>query len=192
MDGRTLLADRFEEHRAQLKAVAYRLLGSPSEAEDAVHPPVALRRRLRIGLQGISWRAAQVVERLRDPQGSEEGESAVEHGERDDLTTAEVAPPGPGLGRIGAAIVRTRSTPGRSCRSRRHERKPVTSAWLWASRPALSRVESGVSTRRVRAGSHGRPRAPAVRPTHRRGRRAPRGCGHRPPRRASGSRLACG
>ena len=31
-----LLAERFEGHRARLKAVAYRMLGSPSEAEDAV------------------------------------------------------------------------------------------------------------------------------------------------------------
>lgn len=30
------LAERFEEHRARLRAVAYRLLGSPSEADDAV------------------------------------------------------------------------------------------------------------------------------------------------------------
>ena len=36
MSAPTLLADRFEEHRAHLKAVAYRLLGSLSEAEDAV------------------------------------------------------------------------------------------------------------------------------------------------------------
>jgi RNA polymerase sigma factor (sigma-70 family) len=36
MDGKTLLADRFEQHRTQLKAVAYRLLGSLSEADDAV------------------------------------------------------------------------------------------------------------------------------------------------------------
>ena len=36
MDEREWLADRFEEHRAHLRAMAYRLLGSPSEAEDAV------------------------------------------------------------------------------------------------------------------------------------------------------------
>jgi RNA polymerase sigma factor (sigma-70 family) len=36
MDGSELLADRFQAHRAQLRAVAYRLLGSLSEADDAV------------------------------------------------------------------------------------------------------------------------------------------------------------
>ncbi len=36
MDERDLLAERFEEHRTRLKAVAYRMLGSPSEADDAV------------------------------------------------------------------------------------------------------------------------------------------------------------
>jgi DNA-directed RNA polymerase specialized sigma24 family protein len=29
-------ADRFEEHRAHLRAVAYRMLGSLAEADDAV------------------------------------------------------------------------------------------------------------------------------------------------------------
>ncbi|MFJ4096541.1 sigma-70 family RNA polymerase sigma factor [Kitasatospora sp. NPDC089913] len=36
MDGEDFLADRFEEHRPHLRAVAYRMLGSLSEAEDAV------------------------------------------------------------------------------------------------------------------------------------------------------------
>ncbi|MFD4759046.1 sigma-70 family RNA polymerase sigma factor [Streptomyces sp. NPDC058439] len=35
-DGREFLAERFEENRTQLKAVAYRMLGSTNEAEDAV------------------------------------------------------------------------------------------------------------------------------------------------------------
>src|SRR5690348_11239105 len=30
------LAERFTEHRAHLRAVAYRILGSPSDADDAV------------------------------------------------------------------------------------------------------------------------------------------------------------
>ncbi|MFI6860368.1 sigma-70 family RNA polymerase sigma factor [Streptomyces sp. NPDC050421] len=36
MDGHDFLAARFEENRERLKAVAYRMLGSDSEAEDAV------------------------------------------------------------------------------------------------------------------------------------------------------------
>jgi RNA polymerase sigma factor (sigma-70 family) len=36
MDERDFLAERFEEHRTHLRAVAYRMLGSISEADDAV------------------------------------------------------------------------------------------------------------------------------------------------------------
>lgn len=36
MDENDWLAQRFEEHRAHLRAVAYRMLGSFSEADDAV------------------------------------------------------------------------------------------------------------------------------------------------------------
>ena len=36
MDDNQWLAERFEEHRARLRAVAYRMLGSLAEADDAV------------------------------------------------------------------------------------------------------------------------------------------------------------
>src|SRR3984893_18870940 len=36
MDERDWMAEEFEEHRTRLRAVAYRMLGSLSEAEDAV------------------------------------------------------------------------------------------------------------------------------------------------------------
>ena len=35
MDEQELLAGRFDEHRSRLRAVAYRMLGSLSEADDA-------------------------------------------------------------------------------------------------------------------------------------------------------------
>jgi DNA-directed RNA polymerase specialized sigma24 family protein len=36
MDDQQGLADRFEQHRGRLQAVAYRMLGSLTEADDAV------------------------------------------------------------------------------------------------------------------------------------------------------------
>src|SRR5262245_43934060 len=36
MDEHEFLAERFEQHRTHLRAVAYRMLGSVSEADDAV------------------------------------------------------------------------------------------------------------------------------------------------------------
>lgn len=45
MDERDWLAERFEENRPHLRAVAYRMLGSLAEADDAVQkaPPQPLR-----------------------------------------------------------------------------------------------------------------------------------------------------
>lgn len=51
MDGNEWLADRFEEHRPHLRAVAYRMLGSLSEADDAVQD--AWLRLSRSGAGGV-------------------------------------------------------------------------------------------------------------------------------------------
>ena len=41
------MAERFEEHRAHLRAVAYRMLGSLTEADDAVQDTWLRRQPLR-------------------------------------------------------------------------------------------------------------------------------------------------
>ncbi len=54
------LAEQFEQHRAHLRAVAYRMLGSASEAEDAVQ-----EGWIRLGRTDVSD-----VENLRDQRRS--------------------------------------------------------------------------------------------------------------------------
>ena len=51
MDENEWLADRFEEHRPHLRAVAYRMLGSLSEAEDAIQD--SWLRVSRTGASGV-------------------------------------------------------------------------------------------------------------------------------------------
>ena len=51
MDENEWLADRFEEHRAHLRAVAYRMLGSLTEADDAVQD--TWLRLSRSGVDGV-------------------------------------------------------------------------------------------------------------------------------------------
>jgi RNA polymerase sigma factor (sigma-70 family) len=51
MDEHGWLAERFEAHRSHLRAVAYRMLGSPSEADDAVQE--AWLRLSRSGAEGV-------------------------------------------------------------------------------------------------------------------------------------------
>ena len=51
MDERAWLTERFEEHRSRLRAVAYRMLGSVSEADDAVQD--AWLRVNRAGADGV-------------------------------------------------------------------------------------------------------------------------------------------
>jgi RNA polymerase sigma factor (sigma-70 family) len=49
MDDSEWLADRFEEHRGRLRAVAYRMLGSLTEADDAVQDAWARASRAGAG-----------------------------------------------------------------------------------------------------------------------------------------------
>jgi RNA polymerase sigma-70 factor (ECF subfamily) len=65
MDEREWLADRFEEHRAHLRAVAFRLLGSPSEAEDAVQDAwLRLSRADRSDVENLGGWLTTVVARV--------------------------------------------------------------------------------------------------------------------------------
>ena len=49
MDGRDWLTQRFQEHRPRLRAVAYRMLGSTSEADDAVQEAWIRLSRSNVG-----------------------------------------------------------------------------------------------------------------------------------------------
>jgi len=51
MNERDYLAERFEEHRTHLRAVAYRMLGSSGEVDDAVQE--AWLRLSRVDAAGI-------------------------------------------------------------------------------------------------------------------------------------------
>ena len=51
MTEREILAERFEANRARLRSVAYRMLGSPAEADDAVQE--AFLRLMRAGASGV-------------------------------------------------------------------------------------------------------------------------------------------
>jgi RNA polymerase sigma-70 factor (ECF subfamily) len=65
MDEREWLAERFEEHRTRLRAVAYRMLGSLSEADDAVQEAwLRLNRTDASGVQNLGAWLTTVVARI--------------------------------------------------------------------------------------------------------------------------------
>src|SRR5438105_14884423 len=65
MDDRDWLAGRFEQHRAHLRAVAYRMLGSLGEADDAVQEAwLRLSRADTAGVENLGGWLTTVVARV--------------------------------------------------------------------------------------------------------------------------------
>jgi RNA polymerase sigma-70 factor (ECF subfamily) len=65
MNERDLLADRFEEHRSHLRAVAYRMLGSLSDVDDAVQEAwLRLSRADATGIDNLGGWLTTVVARV--------------------------------------------------------------------------------------------------------------------------------
>src|SRR6059058_4095344 len=65
MDDRDWLAERFEQHRRRLRAVAYRMLGSLSEADDAVQEAwLRLSRSDTSGVENLRAWLTTVVARV--------------------------------------------------------------------------------------------------------------------------------
>src|SRR5262245_33808354 len=65
MDQQNFLAEQFQAHRTHLQSVAYRMLGSPSEAEDAVQEAwLRLSRSDTDGVRNLGGWLTTVVARV--------------------------------------------------------------------------------------------------------------------------------
>ena len=107
------LTERFEEHRARLRGVAYRVLGSVSEAEDAVQEAwLRLNRIDAAAVDNLGGWLTTVVSRVcldmlrsrksrrEEPSGAQVTEPSVKRGEGADPEGEAVL--GGGLGLVGA------------------------------------------------------------------------------------------
>jgi RNA polymerase sigma-70 factor, ECF subfamily len=94
MDEHDWMAERFEEHRAHLRAVAYRMLGSRTEADDAVQESwIRLSRTGASGVENLGGWLTTVTARVcldmlrsrrarrEEPVGAEVPEPTVSHPE---------------------------------------------------------------------------------------------------------------
>jgi RNA polymerase sigma factor (sigma-70 family) len=93
VDEHDALAQRFEEHRTRLRAVAYRMLGSQSEADDAVQEAwLRLSRTEASGVDNLGgWLTTVVARVCLDVLRSRKSRSEDNHDVPDDVATDEGA-----------------------------------------------------------------------------------------------------
>ena len=132
MDEHHFLAEQFEEHRTHLRAVAYRMLGSVSEADDAVQEVwLRLSRSDTSGVENLGGWLTTVVARVcldmlrsrasrrEEPLGEPSGRAPARPGRG---TSGRDRPQARGaavrLGRTGAARGARNAHPCRAARFR--------------------------------------------------------------------------